>query len=220
MKSTSYILIKDVPIVLHTMDSYLDYWDYWFYFFNKYCSDYLDNVIFCTETIEPTFCNRVKTFKTGKGEWGERLIKILSSIDSKYLFYMQEDFWPISEFPFTQELLNFTQQQKLNCFRISEPCQFYNIFPVSKNIYQYTQNSLYTLSHQFSMWDKNFLYDFILPHENPWTNEVEGSKRINKKRHKIYFTPNAWYNETVRQGKLTEVGKQMKQEALSVEKMG
>lgn len=215
MKSINCMSIKDAPIILHTMDSYCDYWDLWFYFFKKHCPNYVENVIFCTETKYPSFCKKLKTFKTGKGEWGERLLKILDSIDAKYVFYMQEDFWPISKFPFTQDLFNFAQSEQVDCFRISEPCQFYSIIPISPNIYQYTQNSLYTLSHQFSMWDKNFFYDAILPHENPWTNEIEGSKRINTKKHKIYFIPNTWYNTTVRSGKLTEIGNQMKKEALS-----
>ena len=221
MKSTKYIQIKDIPIILHTIDSYSIYWDYWFYFFNKHCSQYFENVIFCPETKIPSFHDKVKVFHTGHGEWGKRLMKILENLDCKYIFYMQEDFWPISVFPFTQQLCNLFQKDNLDCFRISSLCNYYLLDKLDKNIYQYKQFSPYTMSHQFSMWDKDFFYNALLPNEDPWTNENEGSIRINAGRpHKIYYIPSDWYHATVRSGKLTEIGKIMKQEVLNCQQNG
>lgn len=214
MKLTNHISIKDIPIILHTVDSYSQYWDSWFYFFNKHCADYLSNIIFCSEEKQPTFSNIVQTFQTGHGAWGKRLLKILDALDNKYIFYMQEDFWAIKNFPFNQDICNIAQEDEVNCFRISAPCISHNLLKVRNNIYQYKQNSSYTLSHQFSMWDKQFFTNAVLEHEDPWANEIEGSKRINQTPHKIYYIPIAWYIATVRHGNLTRTGKIMQEEAM------
>jgi hypothetical protein len=201
--------LKDIPIILHTMDSYDRYWDYWWYFTNKYCQH--KNIIFASESLDPTFKDNVKQFKTGKGQWGERLLKILSNIDTNYIFYMQEDFWPISDFPYTQEIIDKVINEKINCWRISEDSSFYSLDEIEPNIFKYQQNSSYTLSHQFSLWEVSFLKKYIEPQETPWDNEAQGSTRMNNEEveHKIYFQKNYWYRAVVRQGKLEPVGKEL-----------
>jgi hypothetical protein len=200
MSTQNYINIQNIPIILHTMDSYSKYWNYWWHFTKKYCNH--KNIIFASENIDPEFKNEVSTFKTGKGEWGKRLITILDSINKEYIFYMQEDFWPTKNFPYTQEKINKFINDNADCWRICEHSSFYNINQIEEDLYQYSQNSLYTLSHQFSLWKVSFLRQFINENETPWENELNGSTRVNLTPHKIYFQPNCWYETTVRQGNL------------------
>jgi len=155
---------------------------------------------------EPSFKKQIKTYKTGHGEWGERLLKILEYIDEDYVFYMQEDFWPTKKFPFTQDHMDKFIKNNIDCWRICEYSHLYNLIHVVDDIYQYHQNSLYTLSHQFSLWKTSFLKKHIKPTETPWQNEIEGSIRINLTPHKIYYQNNKWYEETVRGGRLKTNG--------------
>lgn len=201
--------IDDIPIIVHTCDSYSQHWDNWWYFTKKYCKH--DNIIFASENLDPSFKEFVGQFKTGIGEWGERLIKILNSVNTEYIFYMQEDFWPIKDFPYNQKIIDKFVDEKINCWRICENSIFYSLETVESNTFKYKQNSLYTLSHQFSLWDVSFLKKYIEPYENPWDNEVYGSQRINSQesKHKIYFQEDPWYKEVVRKGTLTSVGKEL-----------
>jgi hypothetical protein len=201
--------LKDIPIILHTMDSYERYWDYWWYFTTKYCQH--KNIIFVSENLDPSFKNHVRQFKTGTGQWGERLLKALSNIDTNYIFYMQEDFWPISDFPYTQEIIDKVINEQINCWRICEDSFFYSLDKVEPNIFKYKQNSLYTLSHQFSLWEVPFLKKYIEPQETPWENETQGSTRMNNEEveHKIYLQKNYWYRAVVKQGKLEPIGKEL-----------
>lgn len=208
MNSTKYIPIDDIPIILHTIDSYSQYWDYWFYFTTKYIKH--KNIIFASEQKEPSFKKYIQTFKTGYGQWGERLLNILSKVDSKYIFYMQEDFWAINNFPYTQNIINRVIDEDIDCWRICENSKLYMVRKIDHIAFQFLQNSTYTISHQFSLWKKDILAKYILPEENPWQNELCGSKRINASyHHKIYFQPNKWYVPAVRSGKLSEDGENM-----------
>lgn len=200
--------IDNIPIILHTCDKYEQYWNYWWHFTKKYCKH--NNIIFATENISPSFSKHVKVIKTGSGQWGERLINILSNIDLEYIFYMQEDFWPIKEFPYTQKIIDRFLKDDLDCWRICENSVFYNLTNVEENIYKYNQNSLYTLSHQFSLWKKSFLSQYLLPNETPWENETYGSNRMNNNsHHKIYFQEHQWYVASVSKGLINQAGRKL-----------
>lgn len=197
--------IDNIPIILHTCDNYSKYWDHWWHFTNKYCHH--KNIIFCSEELSPSFHSNVKTFKTGTGSWGERLIKILKYINTTHIFYMQEDFWPTKDFPYNQQIIDKVIYDQIDCWRICKNSEYYHLIPIEHNIYRYHQNSLYSLCHQFSLWRIDFLKQYIEPNENPWENEVYGSQRINNNsRHKIYFQENEWYQTTVCKGELQKNG--------------
>lgn len=193
--------IDNIPIILHTTDSYEIYWKYWWHFFNKNCKH--KNVVFCNEEKIPQF-NNIKTYQTGIGQWGSRLLNILDYLNTDYIFYMQEDFWVTKEFPYTQAIIDEFILQKLDCWRICEHSNFYSIHKIRDNIYKYNQNSMYTLSHQFSLWKTSFLRKYIDPTHTPWQNETIGSLQINKNIHNIYYTPSPWYHEAIRKGKLKQ----------------
>jgi hypothetical protein len=201
------MIINEIPLVLHTMDKYSKYWNIWWHFFNKHCSH--RNIVFLSEEMAPDFTDKVTHIKTGEGQWGERLLRGLSNVNSELIFYSQEDFWPIKDFPFNQDSVNIFENEQLDCLRISWPYRDYQLTQVADDLYRYNQHSPYTLSHQFSLWKKPFLQKYILPNENPWENEVFGTKRMNENPHKIYFISNSWYNETVHFGKLRGSGLDM-----------
>jgi hypothetical protein len=48
------------------------------------------------------------------------------------------------------------------------------------------KESNFLMSHQVSIWDKNFLYEQLKNNEHPWRNERKGSKRLKKVSDEIY----------------------------------
>jgi hypothetical protein len=199
--------LEDIPIILHTCDLYSKYWDYWWHFTSKYINH--KNILFVSENEKPSFSNKVKCILTGKGEWGYRILKALDLIDVNYIFYMQEDMWAFKRFPFEQNHVDLMLSNNMDCLKIHSNCNEYSMSIASNNLYRFNQNSLYTMSHQVSLWRKDFFVSAIKPNEDPWTNEMKGSFRINNKQHKIYFIDHTWYNPVVRKNILQEIGKDM-----------
>lgn len=200
--------INQVPIVLHTMDSYSSYWDNWYLLFTKHCKNY-GPIIFLTEEQSPSFVNNVRHIKTGKGEWGERLLNGLNQIESDLIIYMQEDFWPKKDLTLTDELLKIFYEKEMQCLKINNVVYPIQVDIVKDNLCKVRQNSPYSLTHQFGIWDKKFFMNHIFPNENPWVNEINGSKRINKEPHNIYQINNEWYAKVCSRGKLNMHGKKM-----------
>ena len=130
-------ILNEIPVVLHTMDKYSEYWNTWWHFFTKHC--FHKNIIFLSEEKTPDFADKIINIKTGRGEWGERLLKGLSMIESELIFYSQEDFWPIEEFPFDQKSIDMFEIENLDCLRISWPCGDYQLTKVREDIYKYNQ---------------------------------------------------------------------------------
>jgi hypothetical protein len=199
--------ITQIPIVLHTMDSYSSYWDNWYKLFKKYVHNH-GPIYFLTEEKEPSFVDEIIHIKTGAGEWGARLLNGLSQIDSDLIFYMQEDFWAIKDINFSDDLINLFSNYNMNCLRICLKSNLPNIHLdlVDTDLYKYRQTSNYTISHQFSLWDKGFFSKYIYPFQSPWDNEIYGTQNVNQIEHKIYYMENHWYEPVCRHGILQPVG--------------
>ena len=207
MKHNPY-KINEVPIVLHTMDSYSPYWDNWFFLFTKHCKNH-GPILFLSEVKEPSFVSKVTHIKTGNGEWGARLLKGFESINSELIIYMQEDFWVKKDLTLTDDLLTLFYEKKMQCLKINNISHLIKFDVIDGDLCKIKQNSQYSLSHQFGIWDLDFFKKFILPHENPWVNELSGSLRVNKEPHNIYQINNEWYEKVCSRGILNIHGKKM-----------
>lgn len=200
--------INEIPIILHSMDSYSKFWNNWFYLFNLHCKNH-GPIIFLSEDKEPDFVGEVTHIKTGKGEWGERLLFALNQIDHDLVFYMQEDFWCVKDFEITEDLILLFETYKMDQLHIKENINLLSTEHIKDNLFKFSQNSNYTQNHQFGLWRKEKLVGNILPHENPWTNELEGTKRLNKTKHNVYLLDYHWYVSVARRGNLMDRGKEV-----------
>tara|TARA_B110000858_G_scaffold198532_1_gene266360 strand:+ start:5855 stop:6499 length:645 start_codon:yes stop_codon:yes gene_type:complete len=204
--------ISKVPIVLHTMDSYSKFWNNWFLLFKKFCINH-GPIFFLSEEKEPDFVSDVTHIKTGKGEWGERLIYGLSKIESDLIIYMQEDFWCINELILNDTYIKLFTDLNMSQLHIKglpiEVKRNLSLTNIEDNLYKFNQDSKYTQNHQFGLWRKDKLLDNVLPNENPWGNEINGTKRLNKKPHNIYIINHEWYTTVSRRGQLMERGKEI-----------
>ena len=200
--------INEIPVILHSMDSYSRFWNPWYHLFNLHCKNH-GPIIFLSEDKEPDFIDDITHIKTGEGEWGERLLRALKQIDSELVFYMQEDFWCVNDYELTDQLLEMFEKFGMDQLHIKENTPLISTKKIKGNLYRFEQKSEYTQNHQFGLWRKNKLIENVLPNENPWENEVDGSKRLNQKPHNIYLLDFYWYVSVCRRGQLMERGEKI-----------
>jgi hypothetical protein len=202
--------ITKVPILLHSMDSYSWTWNNWYTLFKKYVHNH-GPIYFLTEDKAPDFVDDVIHIKSGKGEWGERLLKGLEQIDSDLLFYMQEDFWATKALILSDDILTLFHQLDMETLHIVKHDLRLNLpqINIEGDLYRFTPNSQFSLNHQFGLWDKGSLIKNIRPNENPWNNEIHGSIRRNKNPHSVYQIRCDWYVTSVSKGELLPRGKQV-----------
>ena len=200
--------INEIPVILHSMDSYSRFWNPWYHLFNLHCKNH-GPIIFLSEDKEPDFIDDITHIKTGEGEWGERLLRALKQIDSELVFYMQEDFWCVNDYELTDQLLEMFEKFGMDQLHIKENTPLISTKKITGNLYRFEQKSEYTQNHQFGLWRKDKLIENVLPNENPWENEVDGSKRLNQKPHNIYLLDFYWYVSVCRRGQLMERGEKI-----------
>lgn len=202
--------ITKVPILLHTMDSYSWTWNHWYTLFKKYVSNH-GPIYFLSEEKEPDFVDEVIHIKSGKGEWGERLLKGLEQIDSDLVFYMQEDFWATSNLILSNDILDLFYELDMETLHIVKHDLRLNLpqIHIKDNLYKFTPKSQFSLNHQFGLWNINCLKGNVRPNENPWNNEIHGTNRRNLKPHKVYQIRYDWYVTSVSKGKLLPRGQKV-----------
>ena len=175
----------NVALLVHTSDRYEFLYQGFEHFFNTYWDTTLPIAYyFATEEIS-VHVKGFENIKSGKGEWTNRLSRLLSQIEADYIIYIQEDMWltaPVDAYFFEQLIEQATtknwQQVKLNSssvFKTQPTSLFINGFNVAKidNV-----ESDYLMSHQICLWNKEFLQQQLVPNEHPWRNERRGTKRL------------------------------------------
>ncbi|WP_158825493.1 hypothetical protein [Mucilaginibacter lacusdianchii] len=181
-------------LLVHTCDRYRFLYPGFSYFFDKYWDFGAHcNYYFATEEAEtalPHFTN----IKSGNGEWADRLRYLLEHIiREQYVLYFQEDMWlnqPTSGSFFNKLFAlaqaNNWQQIKLGSASLykTQPTPYYiegfNVTLLDN------QASDYLMSHQVTLWNKDFLIQQLHKGEHPWRNERRGTKRLKKLNPQIF----------------------------------
>lgn len=217
--------MQNTAIIIQTCDKYEFLWQGWFYYFYKYwdysiqcpiffCSEERDLLVFPTPLPEP-HCYSVSSIKTGKGQWGERLHRILDALPENIdtVFYMQEDFWLHRTLPkhiFESRLKTF-REWDMDAYRCCANSKHFK-FVGKHSPRHYAPDSPYLITHQASFWKRDYFRSVVLPHEDPWQNEKMGSRRV-QGQHKIFFAPFNFYHTVCRKGELTDIGRELDAEA-------
>jgi hypothetical protein len=185
---------KAVAVVVHSCDRYQLLYKGFEFFFKKHwpLHSAISNFYFLTEEADfnsDLFIN----IKTGKGEWSDRLRKGLHLLEEKYILYLQEDMW------FTKSLstevldaiASFTIENYVKLFKLNSSEVFVTV-PTEDFIAGLgvavlnNRESDFLMSHQPSMWNKDFLISQLKANEHPWRNERKGTKRLKKLDEIIY----------------------------------
>lgn len=188
-------------LIVHACDRYELLFKGHEYFFKKFWDSQVPvNCYFATEEKKVSI-EGFTNIHSGKGEWSDRLRTLLEKIPEQYVLYMQEDMWlnkPVSA-NFFQEL--FVQMQKNQWPLVKlHSSHVYQTISLEQNIQGHlvtkldNDKSQFLMSHQISLWDKNFFINQLQKSEHPWRNERRGTKRLKKLNPQIihidYFSEN------------------------------
>lgn len=133
---------------------------------------------------------------SGPGEWSDRLTRLLHQIPTDYILYMQEDHWPRREPPDLDQMMALVKEHDLWRLQLSPMTHFYSVRREGELLF-FSPDSKYLVSHQPSIWKKDFLLSCLEPGESPWVNEYEGTKRLNNRpaiENRIAIYPRDWYH--------------------------
>lgn len=187
-------------VLINSCDKYEEAWGPFFSLFNKFWPECPFEKIVNTET-KSCKINGVNTVNA-TGNWGERLSSALSQIDTPYVIFMLEDFFlqkPVREKEIFDKLDVLDNNPDIACFyfnRITEYTDVSSSFPGYYEMIPKSDESLYILNCQASLWRKDVLLAAAKNSENPWQFEVEGYK-LNKElidTHKFYCLSDTRYD--------------------------
>ena len=202
----------NLSIVVGSCDKYSFLWDKFTKRFNEYWNlDIELKKYLISETIEfsgDTF----ETFKCGKVSYIECLKKSLEEIKTKYILWLQDDYFMVKKLP-EQIILDsyelISNNENIIRVGIQPNSKYYTTTKHNKNFLKLSKNSQYTISMQSSIWDREKLLSFLndSPNENPWQFEINGSQRLNKIKYDVFFyeLKEDWYKEAMKKGKPTEI---------------
>jgi hypothetical protein len=210
----------DISLLIHTCDNYSKFWNGMLFSldFNwdfksipvYWASEEIsihDYNFTCSELpYKPN--NQIKqilTGKTDKNGFSTRMINALNQINTKWVIYMQEDMWLLSKIP-TQtisKLLLFADIKKIDSIKIHTKLRYYDQYRLENTdhiideikLQKYLNGENFLLSHNATIWNREYLINHLLEGEDPWVNEIEGSKRMSGKPHNHYHYNIHWYSQ-------------------------
>ena len=188
------LIKKDVALLVHSCDRYELLYKGFEFFFSKYWDSEINcNLYFATEEKQ-VLIDGFENIQSGKGAWADRLAFLLKEkITEKYILYIQEDMWLSKKInaSFFNQLFELTeknnwQQVKLHSsevYKTVETSSFIEGFNVAKLD---NAKSGFLMSHQITLWNKDFLLKQLHKNEHPWRNERKATKRLRKINPEIY----------------------------------
>ena len=199
--------MKDISLLIGSCDKYAYLWQPFNYFFNKHILIDIDKYLI-SETI--TYENpEYNTILCGKIPYSECLRKALNHINSKYILWVQDDYFffnNISEETIKNyiKLMNNNNIDRLGIYH-NLPFYSFDYNDKIESLIRLKQNSQYTISMQVSIWNREFFISCLSDSpENPWQFEINGSNRLNKRTHKTYIDiTDRWYFDVMNKGKPT-----------------
>jgi hypothetical protein len=148
---------------------------------------------------------QILTGKTDKNGFSTRMIDALKKVDTKWVIYMQEDMWLISKIrqETISKLLLFANLKNADSIKIHTKLGYYDSYKLENTDYyidgirlqKYSDGDNFLHSHNATIWNREYLINNTLPGEDPWVNEVEGSKRMSSKQHQHYHYNIHWYSQ-------------------------
>jgi hypothetical protein len=209
-----------ITYIIHSGDKGAWIWPTWERWFLKYwqAQDFI-TPLFLGETSTPSTIG-IEKMITGPVPYGEGLINALQKIQTRYVILTHEDYFitGLIQWEVLREIEQVMDQNSLSLVKccgnwsghISEeyPMQQIDLIVNGQRLWLYNNRSKYTLSHQPSVWNKNFLLSTLQPHWSPWQHELDGSDLIQSRSDVKILSYRGEqpipYAETVSAGKIRE----------------
>ncbi len=186
-------MVKKCTIVVSSCDAYEDTWIPFFEMLQIQWPNRIYPIVLNTESKSFVYKNLdIKTFnmyKVGeKVSWGKRLRETLKKIDTEYIIFLLDDFFPIEKVD---------QQRIEECIEWMDEnpkISVFNFYRVKGGIKdgrfphfeKRPQKGKYKLNCSAALWRRKKLIQYIRPHENPWQFELYGSKRASRYKEEFY----------------------------------
>ena len=210
----------DLSLLVHTCDDYLRFWPGMLFSldfnwdFNSvpvyWASEEISihNTEFTCRDIPYTpnkKINQILTGKTDKNGFSTRMVNALKQLDTKWVIYIQEDMWLLSKIPneTISKLLLFCETKNADSVKIHTKLGYYYNYILENTDYvidniriqKYSDGDNFLHSHNATIWNREYLINHLLEGEDPWVNEVEGSKRMSSNQHNHYHYNLHWYSQ-------------------------
>lgn len=206
----------DLSLLVHTCDSYEQFWSGIFYTLDSYWDyNYIpvyfaneekkmsDIVIDCkgSEYKPDKRIKQILTKKTDKNGFSTRFIEAVKRVPSKYVLYMQEDMWLKRSLDkkLINDLIKFMDDTNVDSIRLHAKLWYYDNYIMEPTDYIISGQRLLKntggniLSHNATIWRKDYILKHQLPGEDPWLNEEAGSKRMLSDNNNNYHYNIHWY---------------------------
>lgn len=193
--------MNNVALLVHACDRYELLYNAFAFFFKRNWDD--KTACNCYFAAEEKQCDLegFTSILSGPGEWADRLRFLLQDkIREKYVIYFQEDMWLTekTDAGFFNELFYLAEkcnwkQVKLHSapiYKTKPTGIFINGFEIAELD---NQRSEYLMSHQVTLWNREFLISQLHKGEHPWRNERKGTHRLKKLSPRIYHAD--YFNE-------------------------
>lgn len=184
---------KNTAVLVFACDRYELLYEGFDYFFNKNWGSPISlNKYFSTEKKDISIQGYIN-LKSGFGQWTNRLKRVLNQIEEEYIIFIQEDMWFNKRVPMDVlfQVIDYVEAHDLKLVKLHSS-EVYKTTKTGVDFSGYVlseivkRESKFLMSHQVSIWNKDFLYNQLKDNEHPWRNERRGSKRLKKSKDQIY----------------------------------
>lgn len=206
----------DLSLLVHTCDSYEKFWPGMFYSLDFYWNYNYIPVYFANEEKDISEFNirckeleynpnpaikQILTGKTDKNGFSSRLMDAISKIPTKYVLYIQEDMWLKRSLhdKIIEDLINFMDEVNANSVKLHSRLWYYESYELEPTNYfvgnQRILKDIGTcpMTHNATIWRKDYLLKHMKPNEDPWSNEINGSERMLSDMKNNYHYNIHWY---------------------------
>jgi len=211
--NTLAIKANELSLLIQTCDNYEWFWSGIFCTLDLYW-DFKYPVYFASEEKNPHdltyhFDLRYKpnpdiiSVRHEKSEnadgFSTRMIDALNNIGSEYVLYIQEDMWLRRGINSStiEKILSFMKENRADSVRLHSKLFYWEKYYLESTDFiiddirmmkMSEREDNFFLSHGATIWRKEYLLKYLIHGENPWANEIEGSKRMfsEPKNHYMY----------------------------------
>lgn len=207
----------DLSLLVHTCDGYERFWKGMFYTLDFYWDYNSIPVYFANEEkkLNETYFDcrgisykpdsRIRQILTGRSTdktgFSNRFITAVEKIPTKYIIYLQEDMWLRRSISTStiEKLILFMEETNASSLRIHAKLFYYEeysleptgIFIEGSQIYKNVGKHI--LSHNATIWRKDYILKHQKTGEDPWVNEIAGSERMMCDNEDNYHYNIHWY---------------------------
>jgi len=137
--------------------------------------------------------------------WTKKLRESVRQIPESNLFILLEDLFLTDWFEEGEfeDIYQYFLASRADALRIQPKSKYTTTFStLDPMIRKLSSDSKYLIAHTPNIWRKDFLLHCIQEDEDPWTNEIEGTMRIQNSGFNIYHYEKDWFANVLRRGKV------------------